>query len=104
MLVSPYRVMFLAGFIHTLSLQADAPLPTGCSLHSWQLLGQTHHLSLANHCTPQPRAYVHAWADCVLRAKRKATLADSIIALPWQLFRAQQGLTRRVQETFSCGR
>lgn len=88
--------MSLAGLVHTLSLQADASLPAGCSLHGRQLLGQTHHLSLANYGAPEPRTYVHARADRVLRPKGQATLADGIVALPWELLGAQEGLARGV--------
>lgn len=94
--------MSLAGLVHTLALQADAPLPAGGPLHGWQLLGEAHHLSLADHGTPKPGTYVHAGADCVLRAEGQAALAHSVVALPWELLRAQEGLVRGVEETFSC--
>ncbi len=93
-----YRVVSLAGLVHTLPLQADASLPAGRSLHGRQLLGQAHHLSLSNYGAPQPRTYVHAWADRVLGAEGQATLADGVVALPWELLGTQQGLARRVQE------
>lgn len=94
--------MSLAGLVHTLALQADASLPAGGPLHGRQLLGEAHHLSLTNHGTPKPGTYVHAGADCVLGAKGQAALAHSIVALPWELLWAQEGLARGVEETFSC--
>lgn len=99
-----YRVVSLAGLVHALPLQADASLPAGRSLHGRQLLGQAHHLSLANHGAPQPRTYVHARADRVLGAEGQAALADGVVALSRELLGAQKGLARRVQETFGCGR
>lgn len=99
-----YRVVLLAGLVHTLSLQADASFPTGCSFHGRQLLGQTHHLSLADDGAPQPRAHVHPRADGVLGAKGQAALADSIVALARKFLGPQEGLAWRVQETFSWGR
>lgn len=88
--------MSLAGLVHALPLQADASLPAGRSLHGRQLLGQAHHLALANHGAPQPRADVHAGADRVLGAEGQPTLADGVVALPRELLGAQQGLTRRI--------
>lgn len=99
-----YRVMFLSGLVHTLSLQADASLPAGRSLHCWQFLGQTHHLSLADHSAPQSRTYVHARADCVLGAEGQATLADCVVALSRELLGAKEGLVRRIEETLGCGK
>lgn len=98
-----YRVVSLAGLVHTLSLQADASLPAGCSLHGRQLLGQANHLSLANHSAPEPGTYVHARADRVLGAEGQATLADGVVALSRELLGAQKGLARRVEETLGCG-
>lgn len=99
-----YRVVFLPGLVHTLSLQADASLPAGRSLHSRQFLSQTHHLSLADHGAPQSRAYVHARADCVLGAEGQATLADCVVALSRKLLWAKEGLVWRIEETLGCGR
>lgn len=97
-----HRIVSLAGLVHTLALQADASLPARGPLYGGQLLGQAHHLSLTNHSTPKPGTYVHAGADCVLGAEGQAALAHSIVALPWKLLRAQEGLARGVKETFSC--
>lgn len=97
-----YRVVLLARLVHTLSLQADAPLPTRRSLHGRQLLGQTHHLPLADHGAPQPGAHVHARADRVLGAEGEAALADGVVALTRELLGAQEGLAGQVQETLSC--
>lgn len=99
-----YRVVPLACLVHTLSLQADASLPAWCPLHCWQLLGETHHLSLAHHGAPQPGAHVHAGADGVLGAEGQATLADGVVALAWKLLWAQQGPARGVEETVGCGK
>lgn len=96
--------MLLAGLIHALSLKADASFPTGGSFHGWQLLGQTHHLSLANHGAPQPGADVHPRADGVLGAEGQAALADGIIALPRKFLGTQEGLAWGVQEAFSWGK
>lgn len=92
--------MLLSGFVHTFPLQADSTLPTGRSFHCRQLLGQTHHLSLADHSAPQPRAYVHAGADGVLGPEGQAALADGVVALTWELLWAQEWLVGRVEETF----
>lgn len=97
-----YRVVSLAGLVHALSLQADTSLPAGRPLHSRQLLGQAHHLPLANHGTPQSGAHVHARADCVLGAEGQAALADGVVALPRELLGAQEGLARGVEEAFGC--
>lgn len=99
-----YRVVSLAGLVHTLALQADASLPAGGSLHGRQLLGQAHHLSLANHGAPESGTHVHARADCVLGAEGQATLADGVVALARELLGAQEVLARGVEETFGCGR
>lgn len=96
--------MLLAGLIHALSLKADASFPTGGSFHGWQFLGQTHHLSLANHGAPQPGADVHSRADGVLGAEGQAALADSIVALPRKFLGTQEGLAWGVQEAFSWGK
>lgn len=94
--------MLLSSFVHTLSLQADAPLPAWRALHRRKFLGQTHHLSLADHGAPQAGAHVHARADRVLEAEGQAALSDGVVALAWELLRAEEGLTRGVQETLGC--
>lgn len=99
-----YRVVLLAGLVHTLSLQADASLPAGRPLHRRELLGQTNHLPLPDHSAPQPGAHVHARADCVLRPEGQATLADGVVALPGELLWAKERLVRGVEETFGCKR
>lgn len=94
--------MLLAGLVHTLSLQTDASLPAWGSLHGRQLLGQTHHLPLANHGAPQARTYIHARADCVLWAEGQATLAHGVVALTRELLWAKKGVTRGVEEAVGC--
>lgn len=93
--------MLLSGLVHTLPLQADSTLAAGRPFHRRQLLGQTHHLSLADHSAPQPRAYVHAGADGVLGPEGQAALADGVVALAWELLWAQEGLVGRVEKTLS---
>lgn len=88
--------MSLPGLVHTLPLQADASFPARRPLHGWQLLGQTHHLSLPDDGAPQAGADVHAGADGVLGAEREAALAHGVVALAWELLGAQEGLARRV--------
>ena len=96
--------MSLAGLVHTLPLQADAPLPAGRPLHSRQLLGQTHHLSVADHGAPQAGAHVHPRAHRVLRPEGQAALADGVVALSRELLGAQEGGAGGVQETLGCSR
>lgn len=92
--------MLLSGLVHTLSLQADPTLPAGRPLHRRQLLGQTHHLSLAEHGAPQPSAHVHAGADGVLGPEGQTALADGVVALAGELLGTQEGLARSIEETF----
>ena len=84
-----YRVIFFLGFIHAFALQADPSFPTGSALHGRQLLGQTHHLALAHHSTPQPRADIHARAHRVLRPKCQVALLGGIVGLSWEFLGTQ---------------
>lgn len=91
-IVPSYRVVPLARLVHTLPLEADASLSTGCPLHGRKLLGQANHLALANDGAPKARTHVHAGADGVLGSEGQSTLAHGIVALPWEFLGAQQGL------------
>ena len=94
-----YRIIFFLGFVHTLALQADPAFPTWRPLHSWQLLGQTHHLALAHHSAPEAGADVHAWAHGVFGPEGQVALLAGIVGLSREFLRAEDLLAWEVQQT-----
>lgn len=68
-LLQTHRIVPLAGLVHTLPMQAYPALATLSALGRWQLLGQTHHLTLSDYSAPQTGTHIHARAHRVLRAE-----------------------------------